>query len=676
MHTSDSLNGAAGLSAATALDGTPIGARRHWAARISTVLVPLVEVPAALLVVAEIVVLLSGILARYVFHKPIVWSDELAGILFLWLAMLGAVIAFQRGEHMRMTAIVGMLQPRARAFLDVVAVAAALAFILLVIHPAYEFAADEVYVTTPALEIANSWRAAALPVGIALMLLVALLRLASVSDLRHVGGAVALVAAIVGALVLLAPVLRPLGNLNLLIFFVGLVGAMVFAAVPIAFAFGLATFGYIALTTSTPEVVVIGRMDEGMSHLILLSVPLFVFLGLLIEMTGMARAMVGFLASLLGHVRGGLHYVLVGAMYLVSGISGSKAADMAAVAPVLFPEMKERGAKPGDLVALLAATGAQTETIPPSIVLITIGSVTGVSISALFTGGLLPGIVLAITLCAVVWWRYRAEDLSHVKRATWREIGWAFLIAIPAVALPFVIRAAVIEGVATATEVSTIGIVYSILAGLLDLSPVSLASPLPHADRDGGALGRDPAHHRGGDGDGVGADPIGLLGLAGPVHDRPARGCANVSGRHCRGVRDPRLRAGGHPGDRAVRASAVSDRQAGGRARGALLDGGDPGHGHRPVRAAVRGRLLRGVRDQPHPSGRGHGADRRLHAGAADRHHHHCRRALDLHRIPVMPSWQGRAAGQRAACPSNHGRKGLTATTAVRRPFIAEPINS
>jgi tripartite ATP-independent transporter DctM subunit len=449
------------------LEAGPAGSRRHWAARINAALVPLVEIPAALIVVAEIVVLLAGILARYVFHKPIIWSDELAAILFLWLAMLGSVIAFQRGEHMRMTAIVGMLGPRARAFLDVVAVAAALAFLVLVMHPAYEFAADEIFVTTPALEIANSWRAAALPVGIGLMILVALLRLASVSDWRHVGGAVALVAAIIAVLVLLAPVLKPLGNLNLLIFFVGLVGAMVFAAVPIAFAFGLATFGYIVLTTSTPEVVVIGRMDEGMSHLILLSVPLFVFLGLLIEMTGMARAMVGFLASLLGHVRGGLHYVLVGAMYLVSGISGSKAADMAAVAPVLFPEMKQRGAKPGDLVALLSATGAQTETIPPSIVLITIGSVTGVSIAALFTGGLLPGVVLAITLCGVVWWRYRGEDLSHVKRATWREIGWAFLIAIPAVALPFVIRAAVIEGVATATEVSTIGIMYSILAGLL-----------------------------------------------------------------------------------------------------------------------------------------------------------------------------------------------------------------
>src|SRR5262249_44050262 len=122
------------------------------------------------------------------------------------------------------------------------------------------------------------------------------------------------------------------------------------AGVPIAFAFGLAIFGYLALATHTPLSVLVGRMDEGMSHLILFAVPLFVFLGLLIEMTGMARALVGFLADLVGHVRGGLHFVLVGGMYLVSGISGSKAADMAAVAPVLFPEMMQRGAKTRDLV--------------------------------------------------------------------------------------------------------------------------------------------------------------------------------------------------------------------------------------------------------------------------------------------------------------------------------------
>src|ERR1700730_2942553 len=421
----------------------------------------------ALLVIVEIIVLFTGVSARYVFQKPIIWSDELAGILFLWLAMLGAVTAFQRGEHMRMTAFVGMVSPTRRAFFEVLAVAAPLAFLALVLQPAYEFASDEAFVSTPALDISSLWRAAALPVGLGLMLLLAFLRLLSFGDWRLSGSAVGAVAAVGGALYLLGPVLVPLGNFNLLIFFVVLVAIMVFAAVPIAFAFGLATFAYITLTTSTPSTVVIGRMDEGMSHLILLSVPLFVFLGLLIEMTGMARAMVGFLASLLGHVRGGLQYVLVAAMYLVSGISGAKAADMAAVAPVLFPEMVKRGAKPGDLIALLSATGAQTETIPPSLVLITIGSVTGVSIAALFPGGLLPGIVLAATLCVVVWWRYREEDLSHVSRAGGRQIGSTFLVALPAIALPFVIRAAVVGGVATATEVSTIGIVYSALAGLL-----------------------------------------------------------------------------------------------------------------------------------------------------------------------------------------------------------------
>jgi tripartite ATP-independent transporter DctM subunit len=441
--------------------------RRSFTASLESSLGMLVEIPAALLVVAEIVILFAGVVARYGLHQPLIWSDELASILFLWLAMLGAAVAFRRSEHMRMTAVVAGAKPAMRVYLDVVATCAALAFLLLIAWPAYEYAYEESFITTPALQIPNIWRAAALPVGICLMAMFALLRLARAGDIWVVLSAVLSVALLIAVFWLAQPWLRPLGNINLIIFFVGVVGFCVFAGVPIAFGFGLAIFGYLALTTHTPLMVLVGRMDEGMSHLILLSVPLFVFLGLLIEMTGMARAMVAFLASLLGHVRGGLHYVLVGAMYLVSGISGSKAADMAAVAPVLFPEMKQRGAKPGDLVALLAATGAQTETIPPSLVLITIGSVTGVSISALFTGGLLPGVVLAITLSALVWWRYRGEDLGQVQRATGGEIARSFVIALPALALPFVIRAAVVEGVATATEVSTIGIVYGFVVGLL-----------------------------------------------------------------------------------------------------------------------------------------------------------------------------------------------------------------
>jgi len=448
-------------------DSAPRGAVAAWATRAQQGLGRLLGVPVALLVAAEIAVLLAGVVARYVFHHPLIWSDEVASILFLWLAMLGSAVAFQRGEHMRMTAVVGKLAPDTRAFLDVLATAAALAFLLLVLPHAWEYAVEEAMMRTPALDLQNSWRVAAMAAGFGAMALLAVLRLAAVGGPRQVASAVGLVVAIMVVMTLLQPVWRQLGNANLVVFFVVVVAGAVFAGVPIAFAFGLATLGYVMLTTNTPVLIVVGRMDEGVSHLILLSVPLFVFLGQLIEMTGMARAMVAFLASLLGHVRGGLHYVLVGAMYLVSGISGSKAADMAAVAPVLFPEMTKRGAKEGDLVALLSATGAQTETIPPSIVLITIGSVTGVSIAALFTGGLLPGLVLAATLLAVVWARYRHEDLSGVRRASRGEIGRAFLIAVPAIALPFIIRAAVVEGIATATEVSTIGIAYGVLAGLL-----------------------------------------------------------------------------------------------------------------------------------------------------------------------------------------------------------------
>lgn len=451
--------------AAVALHATSLP--RRWLRSFDRGLIALVEVCAAALLAVEIVVLLAGVICRYALHQPLVWSDELAGILFLWLAMLGAVLALRRGEHMRMTAFVSRLSAQRRAFVDTLAIAASIALLALLIGPAYDYASGEAAIVTPALEINNAWRALALPIGAALMLTVGLIRLAQVSRLRDVLIVLA-IAALLGVVAVFAgPWFQTLGKANLVIFFVGVVAIGIFSGVPIGFSFALATFGYLGLSTFTPLEVVVGRMDEGMSHLVLLAVPLFVFLGLLIEMTGMARAMIEFLASLVGHLHGGLSFVLIGAMYLVSGISGSKVADMAAIAPVLFPEMKKRGASEGDLVALLATTGAQSETIPPSIVLITIGSVTGLSISALFTAGMLPGAVLALILCVVVWWRYRKEDLSGAQRFSKRQIGRLFVVSLPALALPFVIRMAVVEGVATATEVSTIGIAYSMVIGLL-----------------------------------------------------------------------------------------------------------------------------------------------------------------------------------------------------------------
>ena len=131
---------------------------------------------------------------------------------------------------------------------------------------------------------------------------------------------------------------------------------------------------------------------------------------------------------------------------------------MAAVAPILFSEMLRRGAHPGELASLLATSSAMSETIPPSLVLITIGSVTNISIVALFTGGLLPAAVAALGLVIVAWYRSRGADTGGGTRAPIPHMARTFVIAVPGLTLPFVIRAAVIGGVATATEVSTVGV--------------------------------------------------------------------------------------------------------------------------------------------------------------------------------------------------------------------------
>jgi TRAP-type C4-dicarboxylate transport system permease small subunit len=101
------------------------------------------EAGTSLLVAAEIVILFVGIVARYAFHHPLIWSDELASLLFLWLAMLGTVLALRRGEHMRMTALVNIGTQRIRYFFDLLALAAALAFLGAILVPAFDYAAGE-----------------------------------------------------------------------------------------------------------------------------------------------------------------------------------------------------------------------------------------------------------------------------------------------------------------------------------------------------------------------------------------------------------------------------------------------------------------------------------------------------------------------------------------------------
>jgi len=450
---------------AAAREGAWAGLRRRALMADRTIGV-LAEAIGAALVVAEICILFAGVVSRYVFGSPLMWTDELANFLFLWLSMLGTVVALRRGEHMRLTTFVNSLRPQWGRWLGTVGALVVIVFVLEILLPAAQYLEVQQSTELITLSISDGYRVVAILVGATLTAIIALLRLLETTTWRGFLLAVGLVGVIALGLSLAQPLLIAMGHGSLILFFVVLVAACVMIGVPIAFTFGIATFSYLALTTDLPLVIVVNRMDDGISNLLLLAVPMFVVLGLLMEMTGIARVMVNFLAALIGHVKGGLSYVLLGAMYLVSGISGSKAADMAAVAPILFPEMRRRGAHPGELASLLATSSAMSETIPPSLVLITIGSVTNISIAALFTGGLMPAFVAALGLVVVAWFRSRRADTGAGTRAPVSLMLRTFVIAVPGLTLPFVIRAAVIEGVATATEVSTVGVVYTALLGL------------------------------------------------------------------------------------------------------------------------------------------------------------------------------------------------------------------
>jgi len=378
------------------------------------------EAVSALLLTVIIIMLLVGVCSRYVFSIPIVWIDEVVSLSFLWLAMIGSAIAMHRNEHLRLTLFLQKFPPHLIGYINAIALVAVAAFLIALIHPAVEYAREEWFVVTPALNIPNTFRVSALAFGIISMLFIILAYAQKTATRIQLIVAVLLVGGLAGVFWLTSGSLVELGQINILIFMVGLVALCLVAGVPIGFCFGLGALSYLAFATTAPLMVMIGRMDEGMSSLILVSVPIFVLLGCVLDATGMGKAIVDFMASLLGHVRAGMSYVLLGSLFIVSGISGSKVSDMATVAPALFPEMKRRGHKPKEMIALLATGAAMADTVPPSIVLIVLGSVAGVSIAGLFQSGF----VIADRCCCWRCWFWvptrkdaATEHMDNVRRA-------------------------------------------------------------------------------------------------------------------------------------------------------------------------------------------------------------------------------------------------------------------
>ncbi|WP_137893222.1 TRAP transporter large permease subunit [Ramlibacter sp. 2FC] len=427
-------------------------------------IVPL-EVFAAVLIAGIVLLLFGGVVSRYVFSSPIGWIDETVSMAFIWVGMIGAAIAMYRHEHLRLATFVDMLPPRKRDFVNAVGLVCVAAFLIALIPPAIEHAKQEWVIEMQTLHIPNTFRVSAIAAGALLMLAVVLMHAVRTVPKARLAAAVGVVGAAALVFLLVSPSLSQFKVGGLVFFLAGLVALLLAAGVPIAFCFGLGVMAYLAFGTTVPVGVVVGRMDEGMSNLVLVSVPVFVLLGCILDATGMGKVIVDVLAALIGHIKAGMSYVLLGSLFIVSGISGSKVSDMATVAPALFPEMTRRGNKRPEMVALLGTGAAMADTVPPSIVLIVLGSVAGVSIAGLFQSGFVIAMVLLLTLVAVARWKARNEQTDGTKRPPWKAIGRLTVIAAPALALPFLIRSAVGEGVATATEVSTIAVLYALIVG-------------------------------------------------------------------------------------------------------------------------------------------------------------------------------------------------------------------
>ena len=248
----------------------------------------------------------------------------------------------------------------------------------------------------------------------------------------------------------------------------GLLLVLIFFGIPIGFAILLTSTLFIQATDLTELVVIPQRLALGLDSSSLLAIPLFTLMGYIMEACGLSKRLVDWVYSLFGRVRGSLGIVTIICCTIFAALSGSGPATVIAIGTLLVPAMEENGYPPRSAAGLTAMAGALGPIIPPSIVMIVYGTTMSVSITKMFMGGVLPGLLIALFLIITNQIITRKFDLKvsqqhytfgDLLRITWR--------ALPTLLLPVLILGGIYGGVVTPTESATVGCVYSLVLALV-----------------------------------------------------------------------------------------------------------------------------------------------------------------------------------------------------------------
>ena len=240
---------------------------------------------------------------------------------------------------------------------------------------------------------------------------------------------------------------------------------LLFAGVPIAFSMGLGSLIGL-MVDGTNLSVVAQRLFSGVNSFSLMAIPFFMLSGELMLKGGISRRLVDFAHSLIGHLTGGLGMVDILTSVIFAGISGSAAADTAAVGSIMIEPMKDRG-YPGGLAAVIQATaGSLGPIIPPSLTMIIYCSLTNLYIGECVMAGVLPGLVIGIGCLAITYFYAKKLGIKGERRATLGEIWKAFKKAALALVMPLIIIGGIVGGIFTATEGSAIAVVYALILGI------------------------------------------------------------------------------------------------------------------------------------------------------------------------------------------------------------------